>query len=175
VKHEQRRIASDALTPLPLKPSDVAIIHNAMNGVTLEGTSRAAFLGAGYQSAGKTGTAQAIGLKAGEKYSSIKADERKRDHSLYVAFAPVDQPRVALAVIVENAGFGSTSAAPIARRVFDYLLLGQYPSEDDIAKTQQGLTTAPVGTPRRAADVSLPGQPASAPTTALAPASGASK
>ena len=175
VKHEQRRIASDALTPLPLKPSDVAIIHNAMNGVTLEGTSRAAFLGAGYQSAGKTGTAQAIGLKAGEKYSSIKADERKRDHSLYVAFAPVDQPRVALAVIVENAGFGSTSAAPIARRVFDYLLLGQYPSEEDVAKTQQGQTTAPVGTPRRAADVPLPGQPASAPAGASAPASGASK
>jgi penicillin-binding protein 2 len=170
VKHEQRRVASDALEPLPLKPADVAIIHNAMNGVTLEGTSRAAFQGAGYQSAGKTGTAQAIGLKAGEKYSSIKADERKRDHSLYVAFAPVDHPTVALAVIVENAGFGSTSAAPIARRVFDYLLLGQYPSEEDMAKTQQGLTTAPVGTPRKVADVPLlPSQAASAPAAASAP------
>lgn len=167
VKHEQRRIASDALSPLPLKPADVAIIHNAMNGVTLEGTSRMAFLGAGYQSAGKTGTAQAIGLKAGEKYSSIKADERKRDHSLYVAFAPVDQPQVALAIIVENAGFGSMSAAPIARRVFDYLLLGQYPSEEDIAKTQLGQTFAPIGTPRKAADVPLLPPPA--------PASGASK
>ena len=172
VRHEQRRIASDALPPLPLKPSDVAIIHNAMNGVTLEGTSRLAFLNAPYQSAGKTGTAQAIGLKAGEKYSNIKADERKRDHSLYVAFAPVDEPRVALAVIVENAGFGSMSAAPIARRVFDYLLAGLYPSEDDIALTQKGQSFAPVGTPRKAADVPLSGwQP---PDSAVAPASAAS-
>jgi penicillin-binding protein 2 len=172
VKHEQRRVSSDALPPLPLKPSDVAIIHNAMNGVTLEGTSRLAFLNAPYQSGGKTGTAQAIGLRAGEKYSSIKADERKRDHSLYVAFAPVEQPRVALAVIVENAGFGSMSAAPIARRVFDYLLAGIYPSEEDIALTQKGQSFAPVGKPRNVADVPLlPGQPASA----AAAASGASK
>ncbi|MGM9481921.1 penicillin-binding protein 2 [Roseateles sp. NT4] len=172
VKHEQRRVASDALPALPLKPADVAVIQNAMNGVTLEGTSRQVFLGAGYQSGGKTGTAQAVGLKAGEKYSSIKADERKRDHSLYVAFAPVDNPTVALAVIVENAGWGSSSAAPIARRVFDYLLLGQYPSEEDIAKTQLGQTFAPIGTPRKAADVPLLPGPA---VSALAPASGASR
>nr|WP_255763658.1 penicillin-binding protein 2 [Pelomonas sp. P7] len=179
VHHEQRRIASDALEPLKLRPADVAVIHNAMNGVTLEGTSRQVFMGAPYQSAGKTGTAQAVGLKAGEKYSAIKADERKRDHSLYVAFAPVDHPTVALALIVENAGWGSSSAAPIARRVFDYLLLGQYPSEEDIAKTQLGQTFAPIGTPRRAADVPLPGQAASAPdaaaSAASAPASGATQ
>ncbi|HEV6967742.1 penicillin-binding protein 2 [Roseateles sp.] len=179
VHHEQRRIASDALEPLKLRPADVAVIHNAMNGVTLEGTSRQVFMGAPYQSAGKTGTAQAVGLKAGEKYSAIKADERKRDHSLYVAFAPVDHPTVALALIVENAGWGSSSAAPIARRVFDYLLLGQYPSEEDIAKTQLGQTFAPIGTPRRAADVPLPGQAASAPdaaaSAASAPASGATR
>ena len=97
-----------------------------------------------------------MGLKAGEKYSQIKADERKRDHSLYVAFAPLEAPTVALAVIVENAGFGSTSAAPIARRVFDYLLTGAYPSEQDIALTREGKATAPVGTPRVAAEVPLP-------------------
>jgi penicillin-binding protein 2 len=79
---------------------------------------------------------------------------------------------VALAIIVENAGFGSMSAAPIARRVFDYLLLGQYPSEEDIAKTQLGLTFAPIGTPRKAADV--PMLPPTA-ASAAAPASGASK
>jgi len=174
VRHEQRRVASDALEPLPLKPADVAIIQNAMNGVTLEGTSRLAFLNAPYQSGGKTGTAQAIGLRAGEKYSNIKADERKRDHSLYVAFAPVDNPTVALAVIVENAGYGSMSAAPIARRVFDYLLAGVYPSEEDIAKTQLGQTFAPIGTPRRAADVPLL-PPAAPAASAPAPASGASR
>jgi penicillin-binding protein 2 len=177
VKHEQRRVASDALTPLPLRPQDVDVIRNAMNGVTLEGTSRQVFAGAAYQSGGKTGTAQAIGLRAGEKYRDIKADERKRDHSLYVGFAPVDQPTVALALIVENAGWGSASAAPIARRVFDYLLTGTYPSEEDIAKTQLGQTFAPIGTPRRVADVPLlPGQAAaSAPTSASTPASGASR
>ena len=160
VSGERKRVASDALPPLPLKPEHVEVIRRAMNGVTLEGTSRAVFVGAGYQSGGKTGTAQAVGLRAGEKYSSVKADERKRDHSLYVAFAPVDAPTVALAVIVENAGWGSMSAAPIARRVFDYLLLGQYPSVEDIALTQQGKSTVPVGKPRMAADVPLPGQAA---------------
>jgi penicillin-binding protein 2 len=156
VSGEKRRIASDALEPLPLKPEQVAVIREAMGGVPKEGTSRAAFMGAAYSSGGKTGTAQAVGLKAGEKYSQIKADERKRDHSLYVAFAPLEAPTVALAVIVENAGFGSTSAAPIARRVFDYLLTGAYPSEQDIALTREGKATAPVGTPRVAAEVPLP-------------------
>ena len=170
VKHEQRLVASDALSSLPLKPEQVEVIRNAMNGVTLEGTSRAAFAGAPYQSGGKTGTAQAVGLRAGEKYKDIKADERKRDHSLYIAFAPLEAPRIALAVIVENAGYGSTSAAPIARRVFDYLLLGQYPSEEDMLLTQQGRTTAPIGKPRSA--MPLPGEPALAASAASSASAG---
>jgi len=171
VRHQQRRVASDALPPLALKPEQVDVIRNAMYGVTVEGTSRAAFNGAAYHSGGKTGTAQAVGLKAGERYKDIKADERKRDHSLYIAFAPVEAPTIALAVIVENAGFGSTSAAPIARRVFDYLLMGQYPSEEDIALTQQGKTTAPIGQPRRIDQVPLPGQaPAAAAASAVSAA-----
>jgi penicillin-binding protein 2 len=79
---------------------------------------------------------------------------------------------VALAVVVENAGFGAEAAAPIARRVFDYLLLGVYPSAEDIALTRQGKSAAPVGTPRRAADVPLPGA-ATAPSAASAPAASA--
>ena len=63
-------------------------------------------------------------------------------------------------MVVENAGFGAEAAAPIARRVFDYLLLGQYPSEEDMAATREGKSGAPIGTPRRAADVPLPGQAA---------------
>jgi len=153
-----RRVSSDALEPLPLRPEQVAIVQGAMNGVTLEGTSRADFAGAAYQSAGKTGTAQAVGLKTGEKYSAVAADERKRDHALYIAFAPLDHPTIALAVIVENAGFGGLAAAPIARRVFDYWLTGAYPSEEDIAQTSKGQTTVPIGAPRRAADIRLPGQ-----------------
>ncbi|XHS79637.1 penicillin-binding protein 2 [Burkholderiaceae bacterium UC74_6] len=170
VKKERRRIASDALEPLPLKPADVAVVTGAMGAVTIEGTSKRAFAGAAYTSGGKTGTAQAVSLKAGQRYSDIKADEHKRDHSLYVAFAPVDKPRIALALIVENAGWGGDSAAPIARRVFDYWLEGLYPSEEDIALTQKGQSGAPIGTSRRAADVPLPSRAA----TAEPPASAAS-
>jgi len=173
VKHETREIAHDALDPLPLKPEHVAVIRDAMYGVTQEGTSRMVFAGAPYKSGGKTGTAQAVGLRKGEKYNAAKMDERRRDHSLYVAFAPVDAPTVALAVIVENAGFGSWSAAPIARRVFDYLLQGLYPSEEDIALTQQGKSTVPVGSPRLAKDVLLPGQAPTASAAASAAASDA--
>jgi penicillin-binding protein 2 len=173
VKHERRRVASDAIEPLPIKPADAEVIRNAMHGVTLEGTSRAVFMGAPYTSGGKTGTAQAVGLRAGEKYKDVKADERKRDHSLYVAFAPVEAPTIALALIVENAGWGSTSAAPIARRVFDFLLQGQYPSEEDIALTQQGQSKAPVGTQRPVASVPLPGQMAASMPVSAPAASGA--
>ena len=172
VQHETRRIASDALPPLPLKAQDVEVIRNAMNGVTLEGTGKEVFAGAAYQSGGKTGTAQAVGLKAGEKYSSIKADERKRDHSLYVAFAPAENPTIALALIVENAGWGSGSAAPIARRVFDYWLQRQYPSTDDMAATSRGQTKAPIGKPRAIAEVPWPPVPEGA---ASAPAAKASE
>jgi penicillin-binding protein 2 len=93
------------------------------------GTGRIAFAGAEYVSAGKTGTAQVIGIKQGEKYDAKKIAERFRDHSLFMAFAPVDEPRVALAVIVENGGFGAQAAAPIARKVFDYVLLGKLPKD----------------------------------------------
>ena len=73
-----------------------------------------------------------------------------------MAFAPADNPRIAVALIVENAGFGAASAAPITRRVFDYWLLGLYPSEEDVAATAKGLSSAPVGKPRPAHEVELP-------------------
>jgi penicillin-binding protein 2 len=155
---QRRQIANDALEPLPFKPENVAILRKALQGVTETGTSRAAFAGAGYVSGGKTGTAQAVGARANEKYNAAKIEEHQRDHALYIAAAPIDQPQIALAVIVENAGWGSDSAAPIARRVFDYLLLGQYPSEEDMAAVREGKAKAPIGKPRRAADMPLPGQ-----------------
>ena len=154
--HERKRIASDALEPLPLKPEHVELVLRAMHGVTQEGTSVRSFAGAPYKSGGKTGTAQAVGIRQNEKYNAAKLAEHQRDHSWYIAFAPVDAPTIALAVIVENAGFGSEAAAPIARRVFDYWLLGLWPSEEDIALTQQGKSTAPVGKQRDAATVPLP-------------------
>lgn len=153
----ERRVSSSAALPgLPYKPEHTAFIREAMFGVTQEGTSARVFLGAGYQSGGKTGTAQAVGLRQNEKYVASKMDEYKRDHSLYEAFAPLGNPRVALAVIVENAGFGAEAAAPIARRVLDYLLMDQYPSEEDIAATQIGKAASPLGTPRKASSMPLP-------------------
>ncbi|NJN40509.1 MAG: penicillin-binding protein 2, partial [Gammaproteobacteria bacterium] len=83
--------------------------------------------GAEYTFAGKTGTAQVIAMKQDEKYDEKKIAERHRDHSLFIAFAPAEAPRIALAILVENGGHGSATAAPIARVVLDYFLLGRAP------------------------------------------------
>jgi len=146
-----------SVTPrdLNLNQKNVDHIIEAMVGVTQEGTSRLSFANAPYLSAGKTGTAQALTIGQNEKYDAKKLAEYERDHALYIAFAPADASEIALAIVVENAGFGSAHAAPIARRVFDYVLLGQYPSEADIAAVQQGQATAPIGEPRAVADVPL--------------------
>ena len=154
---EQRRKVGETLAPMNWKPEHVAFIRHAMYGVTQEGTGRAAFLNAPYQAGGKTGTAQVIAIKQGEKYNARNIDERHRDNALFTAFAPVDAPQIAIALVVENAGFGAGAAAPIARRVIDYVLTGQYPSEADVAATRLGQSTAPIGTPRPAASVPLPG------------------
>ena len=147
--------ASPALPPLPLKPEHVALVLNAMYGVTQEGTATRVFAGAPYRSGGKTGTAQAVGIRQSERYNAARLEEHRRDHSLYIALAPLEAPTVALAIVVENAGFGAAAAAPIARRVFDYLLLGQVPSEEDMAATRAGRSAAPIGTPRRAEELAL--------------------
>ncbi|CAD5373188.1 Cell division protein FtsI (Peptidoglycan synthetase) [Rubrivivax sp. A210] len=165
---QRKRVASDALPPLALKDEHVELIRRALHGVTVEGTSVRSFLGARYDSGGKTGTAQAVGVRANEKYNAAKLEEHKRDHALYIAAAPIAAPSVVLAVVVENAGFGSDSAAPIARRVFDYLLLGQYPSEEDLAGLREGRVVTPIGTPRRADDIALPGQASPLPPAAAA-------
>jgi len=75
----------------------------------------------------------------GEKYSDKKVDERLRDHAWYIAYAPVDKPKIALSVLVENGGFGAAAAAPIARKVMEYYLLGgTEPGPAAIAPGQQG-------------------------------------
>jgi len=173
ISGQRQRLSSDALEPLPLKPEHVALIRSAMHGVTQEGTGTRVFAGAPYASGGKTGTAQAVGVGRNEKYNAAKLEEFKRDHSLYIAAAPIDSPTVVLAVVVENAGFGAAAAAPIARRVFDYLLLGHWPSEEDMAATREGRSAAPVGTPRVAAEMPLPGPPSAADIAASAPGAAA--
>ena len=168
VTHEKRQVTGEALEPLPYKPEHIELIMRAMHGVTQEGTSTRVFMGAPYKSVGKTGTAQAVGVKANQKYDASKLEEHKRDHSLYIAAAPLPNPTLVVAVIVENAGFGAAAAAPIARRVFDFALLGHYPSEEDVAATRKGQSAAPIGKPRSIADVPLPGQ-AGAASIATAP------
>jgi penicillin-binding protein 2 len=118
-----RQIALQPTQALNVRPEHLEVIKNALIGVPREGTSARAFVGTQYISAGKTGTAQVYSLK-GEKYSA-RVDERLRDHAWYLAYAPADHPRIAIAVLVENGGFGAQAAAPIARAVFDYYLLGQ--------------------------------------------------
>ena len=153
--HQQQMKEGAPLEPLGFKPEHLEVIRNGLIGVATSGTSAQVFAGAAYQSAGKTGTAQAVTIGQKDKYNAAKLSEHQRDHALYMAFAPVEDPKIALAVIVENAGFGAAHAAPIARRVFDYWLLGRYPSEEDIAATQLGQTSRPIGTPRDKKDVPL--------------------
>ena len=112
---------------LELNPEHVRFVKRAMEGVNREGTGARAFSDAKYTSGGKTGTAQVVGMKQNEKYDEKKVSERFRDHSLFIVFAPVENPKIALAVLVENAGFGARAAAPIARAVLDYHLLGIRP------------------------------------------------
>jgi penicillin-binding protein 2 len=152
VTHASKARITGEATPLGYKASNVAMILQAMHGVTTNGTATRVFAGARYSSGGKTGTAQAVSLGRRERYDARKMEEHQRDHSLYVAFAPLDTPTVALAVIVENAGFGSAHAAPIARRVFDYLLADQYPNPADLAAVQKGAAGAPIGTPLKASE-----------------------
>ncbi len=121
---EVRTVAREPEGRLDVKPEHLAVIRNALVGVNKEGTSARAFQGAAYVSGGKTGTAQVYSLK-GEKYVEHKVDERLRDHAWFIAYAPADKPQIALSVLVENGGFGAQAAAPIARRVLDYYLLGK--------------------------------------------------
>ena len=116
-------------TRIEITPAHLELVRSAMVDVTRFGTSRIAFAGAEYLSAGKTGTAQVIGIRQNEKYDARRIADRFRDHSLYMSFAPADAPKLALAVIVENGGFGAQAAAPIARKVFDYYLLGKLPRD----------------------------------------------
>jgi penicillin-binding protein 2 len=147
----------DPPVDLGFKAEHVEVIRRALVGVTTDGTSARVFAGAGYVSAGKTGTAQAVSVGQKDKYDARKLEEHQRDHALYIAFAPADKPEIAVAVVVENAGFGAAHAAPLARRVFDYVLLGRYPNAEDLEAVQKGLAASPIGKTRDAASVTVLG------------------
>ncbi|CAM5315047.1 MULTISPECIES: penicillin-binding protein 2 [Alcaligenes] len=107
---------------IPLKQANVDVVKRALVDVVRLGTARRAFAGAAYQAAGKTGTAQVFSLR-GAKYNANAIDERLRDHALFMSYAPAENPKIAVALIVENAGWGGSVAAPIVRKVFDYWLV----------------------------------------------------
>jgi penicillin-binding protein 2 len=159
IQRTDRQVNSSEAINLGYKSEHIAVIRQGLIGVAKEGTSARVFAGTPYQSAGKTGTAQAVTIGQKDKYNASKLEEHQRDHALYMAFAPADNPQIALAIVVENAGFGAAQAAPIARRVFDYWLLGEYPSLEDIEASQKGLAVTPIGLKRRKEDVQLvPGE-----------------
>ncbi|WP_372741129.1 penicillin-binding protein 2 [Neptunomonas sp.] len=122
-------------------PEDIKLKHPEYWDIIVEnmvevvhgprGTARKIGLDAPYQIAGKTGTAQVVGIKQDERYDRDKLDKRFHDHALFLAFAPADKPKIALAVIVENGGGGSSTAAPLARKVMDAYLLGIDPSAEE--------------------------------------------
>jgi len=103
-------------------------IHEAMYDVVhaSNGTARRINRNLSYKIAGKTGTAQVVGIKQGAEYDAEALKERHRDHALFVGFAPYENPEIAVAIIVENGGSGSSAAAPVARKLFDAHLLGEY-------------------------------------------------
>ncbi len=121
-------LPSEVLYSLNFKPANLALVKNALIDVTGPGgTAARAGAKSPYPIAGKTGTAQVIALKQNEKYAENRVDERQRDHALFIAYAPADNPQIALAVLVENGGHGAATAAPLARQVLDFYLLGKRP------------------------------------------------
>ena len=116
---------------ITLDEKNLEIVKLGMIDVTMPGgTAASVGADAGYSIAAKTGTAQVIGMKKNEKYDADAIDERHRDHALFIAYAPADDPKIALAVIVENGGHGGSAAGPIARKVMDYYLLGKLPTAE---------------------------------------------
>ena len=131
---ERRAIEPEPLREIPLRDANLKAVLDAMVDVNRSGTGRRAFKDAPYSVGGKTGTAQVFSLR-GQRYVEGRVRERLRDHSWFVAYAPAENPKIALAVLVENGGFGAQSAAPIARQVIDYYLLNQpvvAPAEEDV-------------------------------------------
>ncbi len=125
VTHSRQLTVPKESARLPYKQADIDFVKRAMVGVIKEGTGRQAFAGAPYEAGGKTGTAQVYSLGKNEKYNHNAIPEFKRDHALFIAFAPADDPKIAIALIVENAGWGGTQAGPVARRLLDYYLIDE--------------------------------------------------
>ncbi|MDP1864655.1 MAG: penicillin-binding protein 2 [Thiobacillus sp.] len=128
VTHIWQPLAKAPQRMVNFDPANMTVVREGMMDVMRPGgTAAASAAGASYTLAGKTGTAQVVGIKQGARYDSSQLSRKNRDHALFMAFAPVENPRIVIAVIVENGEHGSSTAAPIARAVFDYYLTGKRP------------------------------------------------
>jgi penicillin-binding protein 2 len=145
-------------------PEQWDVVLGAMEDVVHgpRGTASRISIGMRYRAGGKTGTAQVIGIAQNATYVASKIDKRQRDHALFIGYAPADDPRIAVAIIVENGEHGSTTAAPIARKVFDAYLLGVYPPPPPPPETP--VVPEPVTPP---ADGAAPITPPPAPAAVL--------
>lgn len=166
----QRR-APVALPPIDIAdPSNWDAIIEGMVGVTSgpRGTAVVASRGAPYRIAGKTGTAQVFTVGQTEKYKESEVAERLRDHALFIAFAPADAPKLAVAVLVENGGHGSSVAAPVARALFDAWLLGRMPAPPGPPATATPATAVtPAPPPAATPPATATPTPSSPPPTAM--------
>ncbi len=173
--------AIETVEQVPMPDAAWQVIHGGMVAVNAEtdGTGYAVFHDAPYTSAGKTGTAQVFTVAQNQTYHAADLARRLRDHALYVCYAPAEDPVACVALIVEHAGFGAEAAAPIARRLLDYHLLGQYPDDATITRIS-GRAPAPVsfryasgrnGVPN-VPGAQVPPAPASAPAGAPASSPG---
>lgn len=136
---ERRPIRPEAWPPVPIRDASHldALIRYMTDVVhTPKGTAYGIGWNAPYKIAGKTGTAQVKSLGQGDTYNEKLTPERLRDHALFIAFAPVEDPQVAVAVVVENGGHGSSAAAPIARRLMDYVILGRSSAPTPAPRTE---------------------------------------
>ncbi|WP_343722101.1 penicillin-binding protein 2 [Herbaspirillum seropedicae] len=129
VTHERTETVPKESYRIPMKQENIDFIKRAMVGVVKEGTGAAAFRGAPYESGGKTGTAQVVNIAKNQKYDSKKLSRIYHDNGLYIGFAPADAPRIAIAAVVENGGWGAGVAAPLVRKAMDYFMLGKRPNE----------------------------------------------
>jgi penicillin-binding protein 2 len=144
ISGRREEAAPEILHRLDLKSGNLDLVRQAMVEVMLPGgTAAVAGLNAGYAFAGKTGTAQVKSIRQGERYDARRLAEWHRDHALFIAFAPAEAPRIVLAVMVENGGSGSGTAAPIARKVIDYWLLGKLPAAPAVAVASETPPAAP--------------------------------
>ncbi|GJH07653.1 penicillin-binding protein 2 [Caballeronia novacaledonica] len=142
-----RPVVRDPSDKIAVQQKDVDFIKRAMEGVVTNGTAAKVFAGAPYLAAGKTGTAQVYSLQ-GANYKGHALAEHLRDHALFIAFAPAEQPKIALALIVENGGWGAESAGPIARKVLDYYLVDRLkPGAEAAAVAAAASATTDAGLP----------------------------